>query len=49
LAEKTPESLPKGSVGEKHMEILLEPARPPRMPTNLAGRLAEQQKGLREG
>jgi hypothetical protein len=37
-----------GSVGEKYMEDLLGPARPPRMPTNLVERLAEQQgRGLR--
>jgi hypothetical protein len=43
-----PEPLPEGFVREKHMEDILEPARPPRMPTNLVERLAEQQgRGLR--
>jgi hypothetical protein len=43
-----PKPLPKGSVGEKHVEYLLGPARPPRMPTNLVERLIEQQdRGLR--
>jgi hypothetical protein len=47
-AETAPEPLPEGSVGEKHVEHLLGPARPPRMLTNLAERLAEQQgRGLR--
>jgi hypothetical protein len=49
-AETAPESLPEGSVGEKHMEDLIGPARPPRMLTNLVERLAEQQgRGLRGG
>jgi hypothetical protein len=48
LAEKAPEPLLEGSVREQYVEDLLEPARPPRMPTNLIERLAEQQKRLRE-
>jgi hypothetical protein len=48
LAETAPEPLSEGSVGKKHMEDLLGLARPPRMPTNLVERLAEQQgRGLR--
>jgi len=35
-------------VGEEHVEDLLVPARPPRMPLNLAEKLNEQQEGLRE-
>jgi hypothetical protein len=47
-AETAPEALSKGSVGKKHVEDLLGPARPPRMPTNLMEKLAEQQgRGLR--
>ena len=49
MAENAPELLPGGPVGEEHMDDLLEPARPPRMPLNLVGKLNEQQKGLREG
>jgi hypothetical protein len=37
-----------GPVGEEHMEDLLRSTRPPRMPTNLAGRRAEQHEGSRE-
>ena len=48
MAEKAPEFLPGRSVGEEHMEDLLGPARPPRMPLNLTGKLNEQQEGLRE-
>jgi len=49
LAGKAPELLPGRPVREEHMEDLLGLARPPKMPTNLIGRHAEQQKGLREG
>jgi len=49
LAGKAPEPLPGRPVREEHVEDLLGPARPPRMPLNLAGKLNEQQKGLREG
>jgi hypothetical protein len=45
FAEKAPEPLLEGSVREEHMEDLLGPERPPRMPTNLVERLAEQQGG----
>jgi hypothetical protein len=38
LAEKAPEPLPEGSIREEHVEDLLEPARPPRMPMNLVER-----------
>jgi hypothetical protein len=48
LAEKAPEPLPEGCVREQYVEDLLEPARSPRMPTNLMERLAEQQERLRE-
>jgi len=48
LAGKAPELLPGRPVREKHVEDLLGPARPPRMPLNLAGKLNEQQEGLRE-
>jgi hypothetical protein len=42
------EPLPEGSTGEKHVENLLGPARPPKMPINLVERLAEHQgRGLR--
>jgi len=41
LAENTPELLPGRPIREKHVEDLLGPARPPRMPTNLAGRHVE--------
>jgi hypothetical protein len=48
LLEKAPE-LPSGKpVREEHVEDLLRPARPPRMPTNLAGRLAEQKEGMKK-
>jgi hypothetical protein len=48
LAETAPEPLSEGSVGEKHVEDLLGPARLLKMPTNLVERLAEQQgRGLR--
>jgi hypothetical protein len=33
---------------EEHVEDLLGPARPSKMPTNLMERLAEQQKRLRD-
>jgi hypothetical protein len=47
-SETTPEPLSKGSAGEKNTKDLLGPVRPPRMPTNLMERLAEQQgRGLR--
>jgi hypothetical protein len=36
-------------VGEEHVDDLLGPARPPRMPLNLVEKLNEQQEGLREG
>ena len=49
MAENAPELLPGRPIGEEHVEDLLGPARPPRMPTNLVERLAEQQEGLREG
>jgi len=48
LAGKAPELLPGRPVREEHVEDLLGPARPPRMPLNLAGKLNEQQEGLRE-
>ena len=48
MAGKAPELLPGRPVREKHVEDLLGPARPPRMPLNLAGKLNEQQEGLRE-
>jgi hypothetical protein len=38
LPEKGPELLPEGSVGEEHVEDLLGPLRPPRMPMNLVER-----------
>jgi hypothetical protein len=38
-----PEPLQEGFVREKHVEDLVGPARPPRMPTNLVERLVEQQ------
>jgi hypothetical protein len=41
LAQKAPEPLPEGSIREEHVEDLLRPARPPRMPTNLVERLAK--------
>jgi len=41
LAEKAPELLPERPVREEHVEGLLGPARPPRMPLNLAGKLNE--------
>jgi len=37
-----------GPVEEEHVEDLLGPARPPRMPLNLAGKLNEQQEGLKK-
>jgi hypothetical protein len=46
--KKAPELLPGRPIEEEHVEDLLEPARPPRMPTNLARRRAEQQEGLRK-
>ena len=49
MAEKAPELLPERPVREEHVEDLLGLARPPRMPLNLAGKLNEQQEGLREG
>jgi hypothetical protein len=49
LAENAPELLPGRPIGEEHVEDLLGQARPPRMPLNLAGKLNEQQEGLREG
>ena len=49
LGWKAPELLPGRPVREEHVEDLLGPARPPRMPLNLVGKLNEQQKGLREG
>ena len=48
LGWKAPELLPRRPVREEHVEDLLGPARPPRMPLNLAGKLNEQQEGLRE-
>ena len=48
MAEKAPELLPGRPVGVEHVEDLLGPARPPRMPLNLSGKLNEQQEGLRE-
>jgi hypothetical protein len=48
LAGKTLELLPGRPIEEEHVEDLLGPARPPRTSTNLAGRRAEQQEGLRE-
>ena len=49
MAEKAHELLPGRPVREEHVEDLLGPARPPRIPLNLAGKLNEEQKGLREG
>jgi len=49
LAEKAPELLLGRPVREEHVEDLLGPAMPPRMPLNLAGKLNEQQEGLKEG
>jgi len=48
LAKNAPELLPGRPVREEHVEDLLGPARPPRMPTNFVARHAEQQEGLRE-
>jgi hypothetical protein len=43
-----PKPLLEGSIREKHVEDLLGPVRPPRMPINLTESLAEQQgRGLR--
>ena len=42
MAEKAPELLPGRPVGKEHVEDLLGPARPPRMPIDLAERRAEQ-------
>ena len=49
LGRKSSRTSPGRPVREEHMEDLLGPARPPRMPLNLARKLNEQQKGLREG
>ena len=49
MVGKAPELLPERPVREEHVEDLLGPARPPRRPLNLVGKLNEQQKGLREG
>jgi hypothetical protein len=48
LAGKAPEPLLGRLLREKHVEDLLGLAKPSRMPTNLARRLAKQQEGLRE-
>jgi hypothetical protein len=45
----TPKPLLEGSVEEKHVEDLLGLAWPPRMPTNLMERLAEQQGRVLRG
>jgi len=47
--EKAHELIPGRPVREEHMEDLLGPARVPRMPLNLIGKLNERQEGLREG
>ena len=49
MAEKAHKLLPKRPIEEEHVEDLLGPARPPRMPLNLARKLNEWQEGLREG
>ena len=49
LAENAPDLLLGRLIGEEHMEDLLGPARPPRMPLNLVEKLNEQQEVLREG
>jgi hypothetical protein len=46
-AETAPELLLEGSVREEHVEDLLGPARPPKIPTNLVEKLARQQERLR--
>ena len=48
MAENAPELLPERPIKKKHVEDLLGPARPPRMPLNLAGKPNEQQEGLTE-
>ena len=47
MAEKAPELLLGRPIRVEHMEDLLGPARPPRMPLNLAGKLKEEQEGLK--
>ena len=49
LGWKAPELLLGRPIREEHVNDLLGPARPRRMPLNLAGKLNEQQEGLREG
>ena len=49
MAENAPELLLGRVVRKEHMEDLLGPARPCRMPLNLAGKLNEQQEGWRDG
>ena len=49
LGWKAPELLLGRPIREEHVNDLLGPARPRRMPLNLAGKLNEQQDGLREG
>jgi hypothetical protein len=48
LAEKALVLLPGRPIEEEHMEDVLGPERPPRMPTNLARRCAEQQEGSKK-
>jgi hypothetical protein len=48
-AEKAPEPLLEGSVREEHMEDLLGPARPPRMPMNLMERRHRTTGGVERG
>jgi hypothetical protein len=48
LAENAPKLLPGTPIGEEHVEDLLGPARPSRIPLNLAEKLNKQQEGLRE-
>ena len=45
MAGKAPELLPGRPVREEHVEDLLGPARPPRIPLNLAGKLKNSKRG----
>jgi len=49
LVEKAPEPLLEGSIGEEHVEDLLGPTRPPRMPMNLVERRHRTAGGVERG
>ena len=49
MAEKAPELLPGRPVGKEHVEDLLGPARPPRMPMDLVERRHRTAGGVERG